>query len=208
MNRVVVIRNINHQWQTVLIQLALDRKLTKVLSLILSHLLTIHRQRLSEIAITIQEANSHHVNIRVRSLLHVVTSQNAKTTRINLQNVAQTILHAQISHRRTSLVRLHVHIFTELLVKLVHALHHACILCQFLKFLVVHPLKEQHRVLLHLLPKVRVKVLIQVSRLIVPRPPHVVRNLIQWLKSLWNVTSHANLTPVRSISIACLNFHN
>ena len=207
-HRIVVVRNIHHQRLTVLVKLALERKLTKVLSLILSHLLTIHRQRLSEIAEAIQETNSHHVNIRVRSLLHVVTGQDAKTTRINLQHVAQTILHAQVSHRWTSLVRLNIHIFTEFLIKLIHALHNVRVLSQFLKFLVVHSLQEQHRVLLHLLPKVRIKILIKVSRIIVPRPPHVVCNFIQRLKSFWNVTSHANLPPVGIISIACLNFHN
>ncbi len=80
MNSIIIIRNVNNQWCAVFIQLALDWKLSKVLSLILSHLLTIHRQCLSEVTETIQETHCHHVNIRVGSLFHVVTCKDTKTT--------------------------------------------------------------------------------------------------------------------------------
>ena len=65
MNLIVCIRNIDYQWVAVLVKLTLDRQASEVLSLIISNLLSVHRQTLLKISETIQETNCTHVYIRV-----------------------------------------------------------------------------------------------------------------------------------------------
>ena len=113
MNHIVCIRNIDNEWITILVINTLYRNLVKVLCLVFSNLLAIHAQSLSEITETIQETNSTHINITVRSFLNVVTSKHTKTTRIDLQCRVNTILHTEVSYRWTSCIWLNIHVLTE-----------------------------------------------------------------------------------------------
>ena len=95
---IVCVRHINYQWVTILIVYSLDRERVEVLSVIVSNLLTIHAQRLLEVTISVEETNSTHIHVAVRSLLQVVTSKHTKTTRVNLNYLVDTILHAEVSN--------------------------------------------------------------------------------------------------------------
>ena len=79
-NLVVSVRHINNHRVTILIQLTLDRQRAKVLCLVVGHLLSLHREALCKVTKAVQETNGTHINIRVRSLLHVVTSQHTQST--------------------------------------------------------------------------------------------------------------------------------
>ena len=116
MNLIVHVRNVNYERLAVLVEHALYGKRAEVLCIVLSNLLTVHRESLLEIAVTIEEADATHVDVRVRSLLHVVTGEHTETARINLNHLVDTVLHAEVGNRGTSCVRLNVHIVAEQLV--------------------------------------------------------------------------------------------
>ena len=63
MNLIVGVRNIDHHRIAVLVKLTLDGQRTEVLCLVVSNLLTVHRQTLREVAETIQETHSTHIDI-------------------------------------------------------------------------------------------------------------------------------------------------
>ena len=112
-NLIICIWNVYDYRITLSIENTLYRNRVEVLSLILGNLLTIHAQSLCEIAKTIKETDSAHVNIAVGSLFNIVTGKHSKTTRVNLQSRVDTILHTEICHRRASSVRLYIHIVLE-----------------------------------------------------------------------------------------------
>ena len=98
MHLIVVIRYIDYHWVTVLVELALNGQAVEVLCLVVGNLLSIHRETLCEVSETIEETDSAHINIRVRSLLYIVTSKHTQTTTVNLQGRVDTILHAEVSY--------------------------------------------------------------------------------------------------------------
>ena len=85
---IVQIRNIHYQRLTIRIHHSVDRKLTEVLCFIVSNLLTVHRQRLSKVAVTVQETYCTKIYIAVRSFFQVVASQYTQTTGIYFQDAA------------------------------------------------------------------------------------------------------------------------
>ena len=85
MHIIVEVRHIDHQRIAILVELALHRQATEVLGFVVGHLLSVHRQTLGEVAVTIQETDGTHIDIGVRSLLHIVTCQHTQTTGIDLQ---------------------------------------------------------------------------------------------------------------------------
>ena len=63
MNLIVGIGNVDHHRITLSIQHSLDGQRVEVLGLVLGNLLSFHRQALCEIAETIEEAHSHHIDV-------------------------------------------------------------------------------------------------------------------------------------------------
>jgi len=168
MNGIVVIRNVDYYLVAVLVKLALDRKGCELLSLVVGNLLSVHRESLSEVAEAIEETNGTEVHVRVRCLLDVVTSEDSKTTRVNLEDVAKTVLHTEVSHGWTVLVRLNIHVCTELSVELVYTVEDRLILSESLKFLIIHTREEKHRIVVNLLIESRVDVAIELLSLFSP----------------------------------------
>ena len=80
MNEIIQIRNIHNHLITILIHHALDRQLTEVLSFVVGNLLTIHRESLCKVTVTIQKTDCAKVYIAIRSLFQVVAGKNAQTT--------------------------------------------------------------------------------------------------------------------------------
>ena len=121
MNKIIKIRNVNYQRLTIGIHYAFNRKLTEVLCLVVGNLLSIHRQRLSKVAVTIQETYRTQINIAVGSLFQIVTSQYTQTTGIYFQDAAQAIFHTEISDRWALLIRLHIHVISEFRINFIHS---------------------------------------------------------------------------------------
>ena len=97
-NHIISIRNINHQRIAFLVDFTNNGKAVEVLRLIVGNLLTVHREALCKVAETIEEADGTHIDVRIGSLLHVVTSQHAKTATVDLQGRVHTVLHAEVGH--------------------------------------------------------------------------------------------------------------
>ena len=98
MYKVVHIRHSYYHRFTVSIKNTVDRQLPKVLRFVIGNLLSIHRQRLSKIAITIKETYCTKVYITIRGLFQIVTGKNTQTTGIYFKNVSQAIFHTEISY--------------------------------------------------------------------------------------------------------------
>ena len=156
MHIIVQIRNIHYQRLTIRIHHSVDRKLTEVLCFIVSNLLTIHRQRLSKVAVTVQETYCTKIYIAVRSFFQVVASQYTQTTGIYFQDATQTIFHAEIGYRRTILIRLHIQIISEFCINIIHSSQNYLVFCQSFQLLIAHTFQQQHRILSTFFPKFRI----------------------------------------------------
>ena len=204
---VVQIGNIHDHLIAVLVEYTVDRQLAEVLSFVIGNLLTIHRQSLREVTVTIEETYRTQVNIAVRSFLQVIAGQYAQTTRIYFQNVIQTIFHTEIGHGGTLLVGLHIHICTELRVYIIHSAQDNLIIRKRFKFSIAHTFQQKHGILSYLFPQSRVKVSEQFGSLIIPRPPDVACQFRQFLQLSRNVRLYIHIFPVRSVYITNFNLH-
>ena len=207
-NLIVVVRYVDHQRITILVKLTLDRQRTEVLCLIVGNLLSVHRQALSEIAETIEETNGTHIDIRVRSLLHIVTSQHTQTTRVDLQGRVHTVLHTEVGNRGALCIGLHVHIFTELPIDILDALHQSLILYDSLLALKAETLQQHHGIMSHFVIDFNIELTEQVACLVVPHPPHIVGNLVQTLQFLRKGSFDGQNLPRGIVCVICFNFHN
>ena len=100
MNLVIHVRHIYDEMVAVGIELSLDRQRIEVLGLVVGNLLSVHAERLLEIAKSVEESHCTHIDIAVGSLLQVIAGKHTQTAGVNLQHLIETILHAEISHGR------------------------------------------------------------------------------------------------------------
>ena len=138
MNGEVGVGNINHHLVAVRVGYALNGQTVEVLRFVVGNLLTVHREGLGKVTVTVKETYGHHVDIAVRSLFQVVAGQDAQTAGVDFQYVAQAILHTEVSHRGTLGVGLHIHILAEVAIHLVHAGNGFGVLGKFLQAVVVN----------------------------------------------------------------------
>ncbi len=73
-----------------------NREALELRGLIDGLLLAVDGEALLEISVTVEETNSGEVDTAVRSLLEVVASEDAETARVDLEDVGETILHAEV----------------------------------------------------------------------------------------------------------------
>ena len=205
--KVVQIRNVYHYLIAVLIQHTVDRQLTEVLSFVVGNLLTIHRESLCEVAIAIQETDCTKVNIAIGSLFQVVAGKDTQTTGIYLKYLVQTIFHAEISNRRTFLVRFHIHVCSELRIHVVHSLQNNFVVCECFEFCITHSFQQKDGVMTYFFPQSRIKVSKQFGSFVIPRPPNVVCQFRQLLQFGRNMRFHIYIFPVRSVYITNFNLH-
>ena len=118
------------------------------------------------------------------------------------------VLHAEISHRWTRLVRLHLHVGTELGIEILDALHQRLVLQDFLLAGVSQTFQEHHRIVAHVMIDFDIEFAEQVTSFRVPHPPHVVGNLVQTLQFFWQCSLHSQHLPLWGICIICFNLHN
>ena len=95
-NVVIHIRHINYQRFSVFVELTYDRQRIEVLCVIICNLLSVHAQRLLEVSVSVEEANTTHVDVAVGSLFHIVTGKHSQTARVDFQYLVDTEFHAEI----------------------------------------------------------------------------------------------------------------
>ena len=74
----------------------LDGKLSEVLGFVVCLLLAFGAEALGEVAVAIEEADGGEADVAVAGFLEVVTSEDAKTAGIDLEDIRQTVLHAEV----------------------------------------------------------------------------------------------------------------
>ena len=173
MDLIIHIRNIHYKRITVGISLAHDRQRLKVLSLIFCYLLAIHIERLDEVSVTVKETDSAHINIAVGCLFQIISGKHTETSGIYLKNVAQSIFHTEICHRRTCMIRLDIHIFAEFLIYTFHTTHYRTVLYNSFLAVVTETFKQENRIVFNLFKKLLIQTFPQVLCLIIPYPPYI-----------------------------------
>ena len=201
------IRNLNHHVAAVLLFHLRDRQVAEVLRLIVGNLLSFRTESLCEIAVTIEETDSGHVNVAVGSLFDVVTGEDTQTTRVDLEHMRQTVLHREISDRRFFLVLRCVHVFAELSIYLVQLLHELSILGQLNHAVVADDVQQHDRVRVGTMPCIVVDVAEQILCVSIPAPPYVVRNFLQFAQLCRKSSVYVALFPCRLIHITYFYFH-
>ena len=207
-NQIIVVRHFEHHVGTISILHLLDRELVEVLSLVVSLLAAIGRKGLCEITVAIEEAYSAEIDIRIRCLLNVVTSQNTETAGIDLQASGQTVLHAEISNRRTLCVLGFCHIRLETGDNIVHLSHQFLVGNNGIQFVEIHGLEHSHWIMSGRTPQFDVEFTPEFASIGIPRPPKVACYRKQILKLCRQVGLNGNSTPSRGVGVTNLYFHN
>ena len=207
MNHKVGVGYVDNHLVAVLVEHALDRQTIEVLRLVVCNLLSVHGERLREVTKAIEETNGYHVYIAVGSFLEVVTSEDTQTARVDFEYMRETKLHAEVSNGSTLGIGLHVHIFAELAVDLVHAGDDILILRELDETVVIHAAEQLDGVAVDLAPKLLVEAREEFKCLGIPRPPKVVGDLVQLLKRFRNVALYIDHFPTRLVCVTNLDFH-
>ena len=181
---VVLVGDIDHQLVAVGVELALDGQRVEILCVIFGYLLTVHRQRLREVAEAIEQADTTEIDVGVGSLLEVVAGQHAQAAAVDLQHLVEAKLHAEVGHGRARLVDFLVHVLAKLLIDVVDLAHQLLVLDDRFLAVVVEALQEQNGVVAHLLVEFLVEALEEVAGLIVPCPPKVVCQFVEAVQLL------------------------
>ena len=101
----------------------LDGKLSEVLSFVVRLLLAFGAEALGEVAVAIEEADGGEADVAVAGLLEVVTSEDAKTAGIDLEDIRQTVLHAEVGDGGAYCVCRLVHVGLEVGIDFVQLRH-------------------------------------------------------------------------------------
>ena len=145
-NDVVVERHFKDELSAILILHRLNGELSEVLGLVIGLLAAISRECLGEITETIEETYSTEINVGIRSLLHIVACEDAKTTRIDLETCSQAILHTEIGYRRTLGVDWLSHVVVEMSNDRINLLHELLVGHNLIETIERHGLEHSERV--------------------------------------------------------------
>ena len=118
-----------------------------------------------------------------------------------------TILHTEVSNRRTLCVRFDVHVLAEQCIDILNTLHECFILNDLFLTSKAKTLEKHHRIVLHVVIEFRIEITEQVTSFKVPYPPHVMGNLIQALQFLGKCRLYGQHLPSGGISVICFNLH-
>ena len=155
---VIQVRNIDYNLLSVFVQYTVERQLAEVLGFVVGNLLSVHRQGLGEITVTVQETYGTQVYVAVGSLFQIVAGKYAQTTGIYLKYMIQTVFHTEICNGRTIAVGFYIHVIAELGIYIFHSAQNNLIFSKRLKLGIAHTFQQQNRVLSYFFPKSRVKV--------------------------------------------------
>ena len=101
----------------------LNGELSEVLSFVVRLLLAFGAEALGEVAVAIEEADGGEADVAVAGLLEVVTSEDAKTAGIDLEDIRQTVLHAEVGDGGAYCVCRLVHIGLEVGIDFIQLRH-------------------------------------------------------------------------------------
>ena len=167
----VGVGHIHYHRRTVSVLHLRNRQVAEVLCLVVSDLLSLWREGLGEIAITIEETDGRHIDVAVAGFLQVVTGQDSQTAGIDLNHLAQTVLHREISDARLLGILRLIHISAEIGIYLIQLLHEYFVLAQGLHLLVAQDVEQYDRIRLRAMPFVQVNTAEEILCLMVPNPP-------------------------------------
>ena len=201
------IRNIHYHRRTVGVLHLRNRQVAEVLCLVVSDLLSLGREGLGKIAITIEETDSRHVDVAVAGFLQVVTGQDAQTAGIDLHHLAQTVLHREIGDARFLRIFGLIHISAEIGIHLIQLLHEYFVLAQGLHLLVAQDVEQHDRIRLSAMPLVQINTAEEILCLMIPYPPKVVCQLLQFIQVFRQVSMYVHLSPYGLIDVTYFYFH-
>ncbi len=98
---------------SVFIQHRFGGSLEKILCIIFRNLIALRSDSLGEVTVPVEQADCRHIHIHIRRFLEVVSRQNTKPSRINLERTVQTVFHTEIGYRRILPLGLCRHISVE-----------------------------------------------------------------------------------------------
>ena len=107
-----------HQGSAIVVTHQREGQVLKVLCLILSHLLSVSGDLLIKVAVAIEEADTHHIGAEVTRLLDVVACQDPETTGVDLEDIGDPILHAEVGDRGEVVPHRLIHIGPEAVIDL------------------------------------------------------------------------------------------
>ena len=193
--------DVNDHLLALVVENALDGHAVEILRLVFCNLLSVHREGLCEVTVTIEETYGSHVNVGVGSLLDIVAGKDAEATGVDFHVVIHTILHAEIGYAGTVGALGLVHIVAELLVDAVHASHQVLVGAHHLQTLVADAVQQFNGILLHFAPDFGVKALEEFKGFLVPAEPEVVSHFIEGFQHCGDVTSYGHSAPLGLIGI-------
>ena len=156
-----------------------DGELREVLSFVGSFLLTFRAKGLREVTIAVEEAHCRQADIAITGLLEVVPCQDTQTTRIDLEDVCQPVLHAEVGYRGALRISGLSQVGTEVCIYIVELGHEALVCDERSDLLGGELACECDGVTFCCLPELRGETAEEVLSLGVPYPPEVVCQFIQ-----------------------------
>ena len=200
-------RHVHHDLVAVGIEHALNGHAVEVLRFVVGNLLSVHRKRLGEVAVTVEETDGTHVHVGVGGFLDIVAGEHAETTGVNLHVVVHAVFHAEVGHRGTFGIGLFVHVGTESLVDLVHAGQYFLVGRHFFQAGIGDAAEQFYGVLVDFLPELGVQASEEVERFLIPAEPKVVRNFIERFQRNGDVAFHGHCLPRGLIGVSDFNVH-
>ena len=150
-----------------------NRDAEEVLGIISCHLVALCGEDLSEISVTVEEADCDEVDIHVAGFLEVVAGKDAETAGIDFQGSVESVLHAEIGDLRVGPLLLESHIGVELIHDCFILCEESRVACEFPEPLEAHGVKQCHRVVARCRPHFRINCLEKGFCTVVPAPPEV-----------------------------------
>ena len=164
---------------SVLFEDLLDGKLGEVLSFVVRLLLAFGAEALGEVAVAIEEADGGEADVAVTGFLEVVTGEDAKTAGIDLEDIRQTVLHAEVGDGGAYCVCRLVYVGLEVGIDFVQLRHEVLVCDEGCHLLGGEQASERDRIAFGRLPEFGRDTAEEILCLGGPYPPEVVGDLVE-----------------------------
>ena len=189
------IRHLENHGLAVLVHHLLDGELVEVLGLVVGNLLAVYTEGLGKVAETIEETDGGHVDAAVGSLLDVVTGEDAETARVNLETVAEAVLHREVGYRGDIGAHGHGHVLLELVINRIDTCEQVGVAQDFVDTLGAEALEQHDGVFAGGTPQVGVELTEDGLAGAVPHPPQVLGKDFQGLEAFGEFGAYGNVAP-------------
>ena len=160
------------------------------------NLVALRGEALGEIAVAVEQAHGHEVDVHIAGLLEVVAGKDTETSGIYLEGGIETVFHTEIAYGRFLAVLLEGHIAVELRHYPREAAEEFLVVRQFLVSLEAHLVEYLHRVVARSVPQVRVNAFEERLRTVIPAPPEVFAQSLHPRKFFRQVAGHHYTFPI------------